>query len=153
MNDEQEIESLYRALLGGWNRRNSNEMAALFTGDGFIIGFDGSSHNGQEEIRSQLGQIFADHPTPAFVAKIRTVRFLSPEVGVLRGVASMVAPGQRDIISAANAVQTIIAVKNGGRWRIAMFQNTPAAFHGRPELSEELTEELRRALQEEREGA
>jgi len=27
-----------------------------------------------------------------------------------------------------------------------LFQNTPAAFHGRAELSEQLTEELRRAL-------
>jgi hypothetical protein len=32
-----------------------------------------------------------------------------------------------------------------GVYRIEMFQNTPAAFHGRPEASERLSAELREA--------
>jgi hypothetical protein len=47
---------------------------------------------------------------------------------------------------AVNAVQSLVAVKNAGEWRIALFQNTPAQFHGRPELVQELTEELRGLL-------
>jgi len=43
----------------------------------------------------------------------------------------------------------LIAQKNSDEFSIAVFQNTPAAFHGRPELSEKLTEELRRALKSE----
>ena len=35
-----------------------------------------------------------------------------------------------------------------GAWQVELFQNTPAAFHGRPELSEQMTEELRQALVE-----
>jgi len=30
-------------------------------------------------------------------------------------------------------------------WRIALFQNTPAAFHGRPEAAKKLSAELRDA--------
>ena len=33
-----------------------------------------------------------------------------------------------------------------GQWRIALFQNTPAQFHGRPEAAEALTDELRAAF-------
>jgi hypothetical protein len=29
-----------------------------------------------------------------------------------------------------------------GQWRIVLFQNTPAQFHGRPSLVEEMTREL-----------
>jgi hypothetical protein len=60
----------------------------------------------------------------------------------------MVPPGQHDIHPGVNAVQTIIATRNGGPWRITLFQNTPAAYHGRPELTEQLTAELRAALRQ-----
>ncbi len=54
-----------------------------------------------------------------------------------------------DIRPELNAVQTLVAVKHGNdRWKIAIYQNTPAAFHGRPELGEQLTEELRQVLQQ-----
>jgi hypothetical protein len=45
-----------------------------------------------------------------------------------------------------NAIQTLVAARRDGRWRVELFQNTPAAFHGRPEASEALTAELRGAL-------
>jgi hypothetical protein len=60
----------------------------------------------------------------------------------------MVPPGQHDISPAVNAVQTLVATRDHGAWRIALFRNTPAAFHGRPELSEQLTEELREDLRQ-----
>ncbi|MGZ4033139.1 MAG: SgcJ/EcaC family oxidoreductase, partial [Tumebacillaceae bacterium] len=31
-------------------------------------------------------------------------------------------------------------------WQIALFQNTPAQFHGRPELVEQMTAELRELI-------
>jgi hypothetical protein len=52
----------------------------------------------------------------------------------------MVPPGQSDINPEVNAVQTLISVKQQNKWSMALFQNTPAAFQGRPELSERLTE-------------
>jgi uncharacterized protein (TIGR02246 family) len=73
-------------------------------------------------------------------------QFLTPEVAILRAVAGMVPPGQSDLNPAVNAVQTLVAAKHDGRWRIALFQNTPAQFHGRPELAQQLTEELRQLL-------
>ena len=74
------------------------------------------------------------------------MRLLSPDVAILRAVAGMVPPGESDINPEVNAVQTLVAVKQQNKWIIALFQNTPAAFHGRPELSGRLTEELRQAL-------
>ncbi len=144
--DESKVRSLHQALLQGWNQRSADGMAALFDEDANLIGFDGSQVNGRQEIQSHLGQVFAHHPTAAYVWKVREVRFLAPEVAVLRAVAGMVPPGQSDINPAVNAVQTLVARKLRGKWYIAVFQNTPAAFHGRPELSRQLTEELRQIL-------
>jgi uncharacterized protein (TIGR02246 family) len=130
-------------MLESWNARDAAALAALYAEDGQIVGFDGSQHTGQADIAATIAQIFADHPTAAYVGKVRDVRMLSPEVALLRAVAGMVPPGGSDLNPALNAVQSLVAVKHGGTWRIALFQNTPAQFHGRPELAHHLTEELR----------
>jgi uncharacterized protein (TIGR02246 family) len=144
--DEIEVRALYRQLLDSWNKRSADAFAALFDGDGESIGFDGSQMTGRAEIASTLQHIFADHPTAAYVSKVRGVRFLSPEVAVLRAVAGMVPPGQSDLNPAVNTIQTLVSAKRNGVWRIVLFQNTPAQFHGRPELVQQLTEELRQLL-------
>jgi len=90
--------------------------------------------------------MFADHPTAIYVGKVRGVRFLTPQVAILRAVAGMVPRGQPDLNPAVNAIQTLVAARHDGQWQIELFQNTPAQFHGRPELAQQLTEELRQLL-------
>ncbi|HEY7975098.1 MAG TPA: DUF4440 domain-containing protein, partial [Ktedonobacterales bacterium] len=45
-----------------------------------------------------------------------------------------------------NAIQTLIVCQRDGVWRIALFQNTPAQFHGRPDLVAQMTDELQQLL-------
>ena len=144
--DEIEIRALYGQMLDQWNKRNADHIAALFAEEGHLIGFDGSPINGRAEIASTMGQIFADHLTATYVGKIRAVRALTPEVTILRAVAGMVPPGQSDLNPAVNTVQTLVAAKRDGKWQIELFQNTPAQFHGRPDMAQQLTEELRQLL-------
>ena len=66
---------------------------------------------------------------------------------MVRAVAGMVPPGKADIDPALNAVQSLVAAKApNDEWRIALFQTTPAQFHGRPELVQQLTDELRQLI-------
>jgi uncharacterized protein (TIGR02246 family) len=141
-----DIHALYRALLDGWNRRNAHDFAAVFAEDANVVGFDGSQMDGRAQIQSQVARIFADHVSAQYIANIREVRFLMPDVAILRAVVGMVPPGQSDINPAVNAIQSLVAVKHAGTWRIALFQNTPAQFHGRPDLAQQLTDELRALL-------
>jgi uncharacterized protein (TIGR02246 family) len=141
-----EIESLYRNVLESWNNRSAQAMAALFAEDANVVGFDGSPINGRAEIEAAMRGIFADHPTASYVSKVREIRFLTPDVAVLRAVVGMIPPGKSDVNPAVNAIQTLVAVKQNGQWHVAVYQNTPAAFHGRPEMSAALTEELRALL-------
>ncbi len=145
--DEMEIRTLYRQMLDGWNQRNADAFAAPFAEDGEVIGFDGSQMTGRVEIAAALGQIFADHVTAPYVSKVRSVRLLSPEVAILRAIVGMVPPGQLDLNPAVNAHQTLVAAKRDGTWRIELLQNTPAQFHGRPDLVQHMTEELRQVLE------
>ena len=137
---------LYRELLAAWNARDAEAFASLFASDGSVVGFDGSPVNGRAQIASHLSGIFADHPTASYVGIVREVRPLTESVVLLRAVAGMVPPGGTDINPTVNAVQTLVAVGDSGAPRIALFQNTPAAWHGRPEAVQALTDELRAAL-------
>lgn len=144
--DRSAIGSLYRQLLDSWNRRSAADFAALFAEDGHVVGFDGSQMHGPAEIESQLGQIFGNHPTAAYMSTIREIRFLTADAALLRAAVGMLPPGQDDINPAVNAFQSLVATKQAGAWKIALLQNTPAAFHGRPDLAQQLTDELRRLL-------
>jgi len=86
------------------------------------------------------------HQTATYVWKIKEVRFLHSEVATLRAIVGMIPPGQKEINPVANAIQTITAIKQNDVWKIDPFQNTPAQFHGRPEMVEKLTKELNEQL-------
>jgi uncharacterized protein (TIGR02246 family) len=142
-----EIVKLYQELLDAWNNRDAAAYARLFSEEGNIIGFDGSTANGRAEIEGHLKPIFADHPTARYVSKVRDVRELSSGTALLRAVASMVPPGKDRLMAERNAIQTLVARQVAGGWRIEMFQNTPARFDGRPEVADRLTRELELELQ------
>jgi uncharacterized protein (TIGR02246 family) len=144
--DELAVSSLYQRVLNYWTRRDPKDMANLYEDNGALIGFDGSQVNGRAEIESAMRDIFAKHATGAYVGKVKEVRFPGAGIALVRAIAGMVPPGQSDINPAINAIQTLLGVKRDGQWRICLFQNTPAQFHGRPELAAALSQELRELL-------
>src|SRR4051812_13503935 len=144
--DATDVGALYQQVLGSWNGRDAAAYAALFAEDASVVGFDGSQMNGRTEIATEIGRIFADHPTSRYVGKVREVRLLTPDVAIVRAVVGMVPPGQTELNPNVNAIQSLVAIRHSGQWQIALFQNTPAQFHGRPELAQQLTDELRQLL-------
>jgi hypothetical protein len=70
------------------------------------------------------------------------VRALAPGVMLLRSVLGMVPPGKDELKPDVNAIQSLVITKRDADMKVALLQNTPAAFHGRPELAQQLTSEL-----------
>lgn len=144
--NQEEIENLYRRLIDAWNKRDAKGMAEQFAEQGVQIGFDGSKGIGPQEIYSHVVPIFENHPTAPFVTKVKSVRALGTDTAILQAIAGMIPPGETDIEPTVNAHQTLVAVKKDNDWKIELFQNTPAQFHGRPELVEQMTDELRQLI-------
>ena len=152
--DEKQIHALYREFLLAWNDLDAEKLAAAFTDDADLIGFDGSQLHGRANIESTIRKIFDDHGKPAgpgegaqtgtFVSAVRSVKFLSPDIAVLLAVNGSTVSGK--LVPERNGVQSLVAVRAHAGWRIAHMQTTPAAYHGRPDLAEELTQELGRLL-------
>jgi uncharacterized protein (TIGR02246 family) len=143
---ESAARELYEKLIQAWNKRNARDFALLFASNGSVVGYDGSQVDGQLAVGAHISEVFSHHQTAAFVTIVREVRPISSDVVLLRANAGMVPPGKDEINPERNAVQSMMAARKGGKWEIALFQNTPAAYDGRPELSKQLTDELRAAL-------
>jgi uncharacterized protein (TIGR02246 family) len=143
MVSSDDVRALHQELLERWNERDGSGYGALFTGDGSMVGFDGSCVESGAAIAEGLRAIFDDHTPATYVAKVREVRELGPGVMLLRAVVGMVPPEGDDIFPERNAVQGLVAVETPDGWRVAHFANTPARFDGRPEEAEALTAELR----------
>jgi len=137
---------LYEKLIQAWNKRNARDFALLFASNGSIVGYDGSQVDGQMDVGAHVSEIFSHHQTAVYVTIVREVRPISSDVVVLRANAGMVPPGKDELNPDRNAVQSMVAARKGAKWEIALFQNTPAVYDGRPELSKKLTEELRAVL-------
>ena len=121
-------------------------MAGALAPDGLVIGFDGSQMFGSNEVAAELGRIFADHQTAAYVTKVRSVMPLGSDAALLHAVAGMVSPEDTEIMPDRNSIQTVVGRRGDDGWLVALFQTTPARFDGRPELSEALTTELAELL-------
>lgn len=141
-NTVNNIRTVYKTLLESWNSNDATAFANLFTESANVIGFDGSQMNGRKQIRDELTRIFQDHQVATYVGIIKEIRNLNENIYLLRAVVGMLPPGKDEIKPDVNAIQTLIVVRTGNDFKIEAYQNTAAAFHGRPELSKQLTEEL-----------
>ncbi|MFG1869789.1 SgcJ/EcaC family oxidoreductase [Micromonospora arborensis] len=145
--EDAAVRRLYEELLSAWNDRDARRYASLFTDDASLVGFDGSQVNAAE-LEGHLAPIFTDHPTASYVWRVQEVRPLGHAVALLRARVGMVPPGQTDVNPAMNAVQSLVAVQQNGTWRVTLFHNTPAQYHGRSDLADQHTADMRDAMVE-----
>ncbi|MGC3944716.1 MAG: SgcJ/EcaC family oxidoreductase [Chryseolinea sp.] len=139
-----EVKQLYSRLIDAWNKRDASAFAGCFADDCICIGFDGSEMSGKSTILEQLSQIFKDHKTATYVTIVRDVKMISDDVFILHSQVGMIQPGKSVIEPSINAIQIMIASMGQKGALISSFQNTPAQYHGRPEMQKRLTEELQR---------
>src|SRR5438093_11495330 len=146
MTDHDNVRSVYHDLLAAWNRRSGQDFGAQFAEDGEVVGFDGSETKGRAAIASEMQRIFLDHETGRYVGKVRQVRQLTRQIGLLRPVAAVVPAGASDLNPAVKSIQSVVLQKAGGRWLSSLCPNNPARVHGRPEVVNSLTDELRQPV-------
>ena len=58
------------------------------------------------------------------MGRVKDVRFLSPDVALMHAVGSTVMRGKSEPSPERDSIQTLVAVRRDGQWRLAAFQNT-----------------------------
>jgi uncharacterized protein (TIGR02246 family) len=147
-NEKEKIRALYFQMIDGWNRGDGELFASPFAEDGDLVGFDGTYLKGRRQIASFHQQLLDTYVKGSrLVGKIRDMHFLTPDVAIMHAVGGTIMKGQTDLEPERNSIHTLVLKKgNDDRWCIAAFQNTRAQYIGSPEMTNELTKELREEM-------
>ncbi|MGI8859366.1 MAG: SgcJ/EcaC family oxidoreductase [Rubrobacteraceae bacterium] len=123
--DEAAVRGLYKQLMEGWNRGSGAEFAAVFAEDGDLVAFDGTHFEGRQEIATFHQELFDKWMKGTrLVGRVKDVRFLSSDVALMHAVGGTVMRGKAEPSPERDSIQTLVAVRRGGEWRLAAFQNT-----------------------------
>jgi uncharacterized protein (TIGR02246 family) len=130
--DDAAVRALYQQVMDGWNQGSGDAFAAPFAEDADFIAFDGTHFKGRREIARFHQPLFDTHlKGTRLVGRVTSVRFLSPEIALVRAVGGTVMRGKSAPSPERDSVQTLVASKRRGEWRLAAFQNTRVRPIGR----------------------
>src|SRR3712207_4489829 len=123
--DEAAVRALYQELMDAWNKGSGDAFAAVFTQDGDLVAFDGTHFEGREEIAPFHQELFDKWMKGSrLVGRVKDVRFLNPDVALMHAVGSTVMRGKSEPSPERDSIQTLVAIRQDGEWRLAAFQNT-----------------------------
>src|ERR671914_2257778 len=123
--DEAAVSGLYQQLMDGWNQGSGAAFAAVFTEDGDLVAFDGTHFKGRQEIAPFHQQLFDRWLKGSrLVGHVKDVRFLSPDVALMHAVGGTVLRGKSEPVPERDSIQTLVATRQDGEWRLVAFLNT-----------------------------
>jgi uncharacterized protein (TIGR02246 family) len=123
--EEATVRGLYVRMNDGWNRGDGNDAAAVFAEDGEMVSGDGTYWNGRSEIAKYLTRALTGPVRGSrLVATVLDVRFLRPDVALMRLRADFVPLGASEPAPERRAVHSILAARDAGKWHVALFQAT-----------------------------
>ena len=130
--DAHELRVLYVATMDGWNSGSGAAFAAPFTDDVDFVAFDGTRFRGRDELVRFHDPLFATHLRGTrLVGGVTDIRFLGADVAIVHASGSMIPRGATHAAPERDSIQTLVAVKQEGRWSFAAFQNTRVRPIGR----------------------
>lgn len=130
--DADEIRALYIATMDGWNRGSGEAFAAAFADEADFVAFDGTRFRRRDEIARFHDPLFKTHlKGTRLLGDVTDVRFLGSDVAVLHAYGGTVPRGGQMPAPERDSIQTLVAAKPDGRWRLVAFQNTRVRPIGR----------------------
>ena len=123
--DEEAVRAVYQQLMDGWNQGSGAAFAAAFAEDGDLVAFDGTHFKGRREIAPFHQRLFDRWLKGSrLVGHVKDVRFLGPDVAVMHAVGGTVMRGKAAPSPERDSIQTLVATRRDGEWRLAALQNT-----------------------------
>ena len=121
-NDIEAIQQLSRSLVDAFNRKQADDLVALFLPDAELIDDAGNTHRGHEGIRDVFTRFIELFPDAAMDLNIETVRLAAGELAIENGTRTV---STQDGAETATNSYTMVYVKRDGGWKIAVAREVP----------------------------
>jgi uncharacterized protein (TIGR02246 family) len=123
--DEQSVRGLYRQFMDAWDKGDATALAAVFTDDGDLVGFDGTHLRGRAVIEEFQQKLFDKYlKGTRLTGTVNAVRFLHPDTAVMHAIGGTILRRKTKPARARDSIQTLVAARTDDGWRLAAFQNT-----------------------------
>jgi uncharacterized protein (TIGR02246 family) len=130
--DAEQIRSLYTQLMDGWNCGSAEAFAAPFVEDCEFIPFDGIRFRSRRELITFHDALFKTHlKGTRLVGDVTDIRFLADDVAVVHAMGGTIPRGKSSPSPERDSIQTLVATRGDGGWRLVTFQNTRVRPIGR----------------------
>lgn len=124
MRDENQIRKLYARLLQAWTDNDANAYGACFTEDSDYVSYDGTRAIGRAVMVENHDRLFQGVlKGSALVGDIESIRFLTPDVAIVHGTASVLMPWRSKLPKRRLSRQTLVALWADGQWKFAALHN------------------------------
>jgi uncharacterized protein (TIGR02246 family) len=123
--DEAALRALMAEMIDAWDRGDSTGLAAAFTEDGDLVAGDGTLTSGRREIDRYFAALLTRMPRgTTFAAPVTSVRLVASNVALVSSGGGFLMPGDKEVTPERRGIQFLVAVRDGGAWRAALFQRT-----------------------------
>ena len=129
--DESAVRQVVQQVQDAWNAHDGKAFAAPFATDADYVVVNGMYIKGRNAIEQGNTQIFSTiYKDSKNAATVKGVRFLRPDVAVAHVEWNLEWNAEGEA-KRSRAMNTMVMTKDGGKWSIAAFHNTPVQPQGR----------------------
>jgi uncharacterized protein (TIGR02246 family) len=123
--DEAAIRGLIERAARAWADGDGEAYAAVFAPDADYVTFGGMHLEGREPIARVHQQLF-DGPLAGsrLALTVKKVRFLGPDAAIAHVDGGIVEGGRDELTDERRSMQTVVAARRDGEWRVAATQVT-----------------------------
>ncbi|MEV6323257.1 SgcJ/EcaC family oxidoreductase [Nocardia sp. NPDC051787] len=122
--DAARIRALFQDLMRAWTDNDAAAYAALFTEDSDYVSYDGTRAIGRAEHQRNHDKLFRGVLAgSALVGDVESIRFVTPDVAILHGSASVLMPWRSRLPERRLSRQTLVLVRTSESWRVSAIHN------------------------------
>lgn len=122
--DETAIRKLVQQVQDGWNANDAKAFSEPFAADADYVVVNGMKIKGRDEIEKGHAGIFSTiYKGSHNVGTVKSVRFIRPDVAVVH-IEWNLEFKMGGAAQKRRAMNTMVMIKDNGKWSIAAFQNT-----------------------------